>query len=96
MERADQGYRDTLGALHLRVATEVVPTVTVVGEASRRTIMDTEQREPRCEVGEDVCCKQRVWTTPTVQELPRLTDLTLQTGSPIPGYGNPGDGTTVF
>ena len=36
------------------------------------------------------------WVTPEVVELPRLTDLTLQTGSPIPGIGDPGSGSTVF
>ena len=36
------------------------------------------------------------WVTPEVTELPRLTDLTLQTGSPIPGFGDPGSGSTVF
>jgi hypothetical protein len=36
------------------------------------------------------------WVTPEVTELPRLTDLTLQTGSPIPGFGDPGTGSTVF
>jgi hypothetical protein len=29
-------------------------------------------------------------------DLPKLTDLTLQTGSPIVGGGNPGTGSTVF
>ena len=38
------------------------------------------------------------WTAPTVQELPRLTDLTLQTfGGGIPGGGGTGGGgSTVF
>ena len=36
------------------------------------------------------------WVTPEVTELPRLTDLTLQTGVPIPGFGDPGSGSTVF
>lgn len=36
------------------------------------------------------------WVAPEVTELPRLTDLTLQTGSPIPGFGDPGSGSTVF
>jgi hypothetical protein len=44
-----------------------------------------------------VCTAEREpWVTPEAKELPRLTDLTLQTGSPIPGLGNPGDGSTVF
>ena len=39
---------------------------------------------------------KRPWVTPELTELPRLTDLTLQTGSPIPGFGDPGSGSTVF
>lgn len=39
---------------------------------------------------------KRKWVTPAVTELPRLTDLTLQTGVPIPGFGDPGSGSTVF
>ncbi|MDB4948493.1 MAG: hypothetical protein JWM27_1142 [Gemmatimonadetes bacterium] len=33
------------------------------------------------------------WSAPTVTELPRLTDLTLQTGPGIPGGGGSGGGT---
>ena len=40
--------------------------------------------------------KKRPWVKPEVTELPRLTDLTLQTGVPIPGFGDPGTGSTVF
>ena len=39
---------------------------------------------------------KRLWVKPELTELPRLTDLTLQTGSPIPGFGDPGTGSTVF
>ena len=40
---------------------------------------------------------KRPWVSPKVSELPRLTDLTLQTGSPIDGGGNTGGGgSTVF
>ncbi len=39
---------------------------------------------------------RKAWEAPQVTELPRLTDLTLQTGSPIPGFGDPGGGGTVF
>ena len=35
---------------------------------------------------------KRPWVSPKVSELPRLTDLTLQTGSPIDGGGNTGGG----
>lgn len=41
--------------------------------------------------------KKAPWIPPKVTELPRLTDLTLQTGSPIPGDGDTrGGGGTVF
>jgi hypothetical protein len=36
------------------------------------------------------------WMRPEITQLPRLTDLTLQTGSPIGGGGNTGTGSTVF
>ncbi|MBE0592985.1 MAG: hypothetical protein IH616_11365 [Gemmatimonadales bacterium] len=39
--------------------------------------------------------RRRQWTPPRVEDLPKLTDLTLITGSPIPGGGGTG-GTTVF
>jgi hypothetical protein len=39
---------------------------------------------------------RKPWLTPEVVDLPKLTDLTLQTGSPIPGVGDPGTGSTVF
>jgi hypothetical protein len=38
---------------------------------------------------------RRPWTSPVVAKLPRLTDLTLTTGTPIPGGGNTGSGSTV-
>ena len=40
--------------------------------------------------------RKRAWNAPEVKELPRLTDLTLQTGVPIGGTGNPGTPSTVF
>jgi len=40
---------------------------------------------------------KRAWVRPQVADLPRLTELTLQTGPGIPGGGNPnGGGSTVF
>lgn len=40
---------------------------------------------------------RRPWTPPALEELPPLTDLTLQTGSEIEGDGDTGDGgSTVF
>ena len=35
---------------------------------------------------------RREWVTPSVTDLPRLVDLTLQTGSGIPGGGGTGGG----
>lgn len=37
---------------------------------------------------------RRPWSAPRVSDLPRLTELTLQTGPGIPGGG--GDASTVF
>ncbi|HEX8395217.1 MAG TPA: hypothetical protein VF665_22910 [Longimicrobium sp.] len=40
---------------------------------------------------------RRPWTAPRVDELPRLTELTLATGPAIGGgLGTGGGGTTVF
>jgi hypothetical protein len=38
---------------------------------------------------------RRPWVSPVVADLPRLTDLTLSTGTPIPGGGDTGTGSTV-
>ena len=38
---------------------------------------------------------RKAWVSPEIMDLPKLTDLTLLTGSPIPGGGGTG-GTTVF
>lgn len=35
---------------------------------------------------------KRPWTSPVVQDLPRLTELTLVTGPGVPGGGGPGGG----
>lgn len=41
--------------------------------------------------------RKKRWIPPELKELPRLTDLTLQTGSPISGTGSTGGGgSTVF
>jgi hypothetical protein len=40
---------------------------------------------------------RRPWTPPTVEDLPKLTDLTLITGDPIGGGGGTGGGgSSVF
>lgn len=40
---------------------------------------------------------RRPWISPVIRELPRLTDLTLDTGMGIPGSGGTGGGgSTVF
>jgi hypothetical protein len=36
--------------------------------------------------------QRSVWVAPEVRDLPRLTDLTLQTGGDIPGEGGTGGG----
>jgi hypothetical protein len=36
--------------------------------------------------------QRRAWVRPEVADLPRLTELTLQTGPGIPGNGGPGGG----
>jgi hypothetical protein len=41
-----------------------------------------------------VAQNRRAWSPPALEALPKLTDLTLQTGAPIPGGGGPGG--TVF
>jgi hypothetical protein len=36
------------------------------------------------------------WEMPSITSLPRLTELTLTTGAPIPGEGDIGGGSTVI
>lgn len=49
------------------------------------------------EVSGNPTTERRPWVQPAVEELPRLTELTLQTGDPIPGGGGTGGGgSTVF
>jgi hypothetical protein len=38
---------------------------------------------------------RKAWARPEIEDLPKLTDLTLQTGNPIPGTGGSG-GSSVF
>ena len=45
----------------------------------------------------DAAPARRPWTAPRVDDLPRLTELTLVTGGAIPGGGGTGGGgSTVF
>jgi len=39
---------------------------------------------------------RRAWEAPLIVQLPKLTELTLLTGSGIPGAGSPGSASTVF
>jgi hypothetical protein len=40
---------------------------------------------------------RQAWVSPQVQDLPRLSELTLQTGAAIPGEcGTGGSGSTCF
>jgi len=55
-----------------------------------------DQQEPSNKGCEECQADRRKWVKPEVSELPRLTDLTLATGIPIFGSGNPGGGTSVF
>jgi len=44
-----------------------------------------------------VPAEKKRWVPPEVTDLPRLTELTLLTGSPIPGGGGTGGGgSSVF
>jgi len=36
---------------------------------------------------------RKAWVRPEVRDLPKLTDLTLLTGDPIPGWGGSGGGS---
>ncbi|MDH3291294.1 MAG: hypothetical protein OEO20_10515 [Gemmatimonadota bacterium] len=53
-----------------------------------------DYQEPHAQHPGDPTPSRRPWATPQLTELPRLTDLTLQTGSPIGGGG--AGGSTVF
>jgi hypothetical protein len=53
--------------------------------------------QPNPKAAPAVEAPRRRWQAPQVSELPRLTELTLQTGDAIPGGGNTGGGgSTVF
>jgi hypothetical protein len=48
--------------------------------------MDSKKHEKRdATVARKDEVAKRKWTDPSLEKLPRLTDLTLQTGDPIPG-----------
>jgi hypothetical protein len=50
----------------------------------------TNTSDPR--PGPNAAPLRRPWEAPRVSDLPRLTELTLQTGPGIPGGGGPGGG----
>jgi hypothetical protein len=57
--------------------------------------MSQNETSPARRAGSEAA--KRPWTAPTVSDLPRLTELTLQTGGGIPGGGGTGGGgSTVF
>jgi len=51
-------------------------------------------REERLAPRAELPAVRKAWVCPEIRDLPKLTDLTLLTGSPIPGGGGTG-GTTV-
>lgn len=56
-----------------------------------------DRPEGRAPQGDPPGADRRPWTPPRLEELPPLTDLTLQTGDPISGGGDTGGGgSTVF
>ncbi len=60
-------------------------------------MQNESQARDHVEVPGSPADQRRPWVQPAVEELPRLTELTLQTGDPIPGGGGTGGGgSTVF
>jgi hypothetical protein len=54
----------------------------------------TKDLDPR---GSSAPVRRAAWEPPTLVELPKLTELTLQSGPPIGGGGDTGNGgSTVF
>jgi len=62
--------------------------------AYRRITVDRDERHPEDRSGSRVT-GAKPWIRPEIADLPKLTDLTLLTGSPIPGTGGTG-GSSVF
>ncbi len=55
-------------------------------------MMDRPEPQPSAaHPPEEATAPKKEWTTPTILQLPRLTDLTLQSGQ-IPGDGGTGGG----
>lgn len=55
--------------------------------------MDERNPAPSDEELKQLTGKRAAWEQPVITELPKLTELTLLTGSGIPGSGNTGGGT---
>lgn len=63
------------------------------GTMSKEDIPSKERSRPVDRHGEP----RLPWHPPEIEELPPLTDLTLQTGDPVSGGGDTGGGgSTVF
>jgi hypothetical protein len=57
----------------------------------------TNRQSPTPREGSLREAQRRPWIPPTVEDLPKLTDLTLITGNPIHGGGDTGGGgSSVF
>jgi hypothetical protein len=65
--------------------------------ANLRNTLEISMQHPPTTQSPNTAPHRRPWTAPRVAELPRLTELTLQTGDFIPGTGGTGGGgSTVF
>lgn len=47
--------------------------------------MESKENDSNASAEERVDAGKRRWIRPSIEKLPRLTDLTLQTGDPVPG-----------
>jgi hypothetical protein len=83
-----------IGAYSFRVAHGPVRGQTPITKTARDRLDDQPGADQPVE---RAAPPRRSWVRPEISELPRLTDLTLQTNSPIDGGGDTGGGgSTVF